>query len=143
GLALVLGPPLADATPELRLAHAATLLFAAKDARAHRGSLEVPPLPSTREELPSVVLVLTESIRASSYSAEDAPEVHALFPDRVSLRQMRAVASYTAVSFSAILTGRSQEGVRDEIANAPTVFDLVRAIHAKGEHVTTAYWSAQ
>jgi hypothetical protein len=140
---LVLGPPLADATPELRLAHAATLLFVPKDARAHRATVDVPTFLSTREELPSVVLVLTESVRASSYSGDVAPEVDALFPDRVPLRQMRAVASYTAVSFSAILTGRSQEGARDAIANAPTVFDLVRAIRTKDARVTTAYWSAQ
>jgi hypothetical protein len=148
-LGLFLGPPLADATPELRLAHAATLLFRPDGGRARGGTVDVPPLPSTKEDLPSVILVLTESVRASSYCADPAPEcdvapeVNALLPDRVALRQMRAVASYTAVSFSAILTGRTQEGARDAIAQAPTVFDLVGAVHTRGAHVTTAYFSAQ
>jgi Sulfatase len=138
------GPPLADATPELRLVDAALAQVRARPARHARESVtQVPALPSRRESLPSVVLVLTESVRASAYTEETAPEVTALFPDRVALRQMRAVASYTAVSFSAILTGRSQEGVRDAIAGAPTVFELLGAVRARDAHVTTAYWSAQ
>lgn len=150
--ALVGGPPLEDATPELRLAQATTVLFDRKieplpGTIGH--SVTLPSLASTREALPSVVLILTESVRASDYCLDPhalcdvAPEVHALLPDRVPFRQMRSVASYTVVSFSAILTGHSQEESRATILRSPTVFDVLHAVRAKDTHVTTAYWSAQ
>jgi arylsulfatase A-like enzyme len=56
---------------------------------------------------------------------------------------MRAIASYTAVSLSAIVTGRTQRGDRDAIANAPTMFELVRAVKAGERSPEIAYFSAQ
>src|SRR5205085_10946248 len=54
------------------------------------------------------------------------------------------VASYTAVSLSAILTARSQEGARDDILRAPTLFDFARAARGPGgKRPTVAYWSSQ
>ncbi len=151
-----LAPSLRDATPELRLASAVTLLWAPRDARAAT-TRSAPSSRSTRTELPSVLFVLTESVRAADYcTAHDAacdvsPEVDALLPDRVPLRELRAVASYTAVSLSALISGRTQEGSRAEILSAPTVFDLLHAVQARGADappggpgaVAVAYWSSQ
>jgi glucan phosphoethanolaminetransferase (alkaline phosphatase superfamily) len=153
-LATMFAPPLRDATPELRLADAARLLWTPAEASAAT-SVRVPVLPSTRKALPNVLLIVTESVRADDYcsahpsadgerpACDIAPEVDALLPDRIPLRQMRSVASYTAVSLSALITGHTQEGSRRQIVEAPTVFDLVRAVRAGGVAPSVAYWSAQ
>jgi glucan phosphoethanolaminetransferase (alkaline phosphatase superfamily) len=79
-------------------------------------------------------LLLTESVRASDFTPETAPLTHALF--RLRFTQMRAVASYTALSLSALLTGLPQTGSRDAVLLAPDLFDYV---HAWG---SAHYWSA-
>jgi hypothetical protein len=148
--------PLAESTPELRIADALTLLWRPGDAAAATSGAgpgqkmtEIPRLRSTRRELPSVLFILTESVRDADYcTAHDAPclvspEIDALLPDRVPLREMRAVASYTAVSVSALIRGRTQEGSRAEIVEAPTVFDLLHAVHGAPSAPSVAYWSAQ
>jgi hypothetical protein len=95
------------------------------------------------------LLVLTESVRATSYCSDPdapcafSPEVNAMFPARVPLRQMRSLASYTALSVSALLTGMTQEGPRDAIREAPLLFDYVHAVRVGDQPVTVAYWSAQ
>jgi sulfatase-like protein len=144
----LLGAPLEAATPDLRALSAAWLLPRSRDASAAT-TAEVKVLPSARGELPSVLLILTESVRASSYCSEPShgcpftPELDRLLPDRIPLRQMRAVASYTAVSASALFTGRTQEGSRAELVTAPTLFDYAHAVRAAGKRPVVAYWSAQ
>jgi hypothetical protein len=144
----LLGTPLETATPDLRALSAALLLPRSREASAATAA-DVELLPSARSELPSILLILTESVRASSYCSEPSPgcpftpELDRLLPDRVPLRQMRAVASYTAVSASALFTGRTQEGSRGELAAAPTLFDYARAVRAADKRPTVAYWSAQ
>jgi hypothetical protein len=146
--ACALAVPLRDATPEFRAASALGPLFGTKEASA-AAPAHVPLLPSSRDEIPNVLVIITESVRSSSYcSAPDpscpfSPEVSALVPNRVPLRQMRSVSSYTAVSVSALFTGRPQEGPRVEIAGAPTLFDYARAVRVGGRAPTVAYWSAQ
>jgi hypothetical protein len=140
--------PAKQLTPDLRVVEAATLLFTPRLV-ATNGRVDVPVLPSLLAEPPSVLVVLTESVRASSYcsdpgvACEFSPEVNALFPDRIPLRQMRSLASYTALSVSALLTGKTQQGPRDEINRSPTLFDYVHAIRAGDRPVSIAYWSAQ
>jgi Sulfatase len=135
-------------TPDLRALSAAWLLPRSRD-RSAATTAEVPVLLSARGELPSILLILTESVRASSYCSEPSPgcpftpELDRLLPDRVPLRQMRAVASYTAISASALFTGRTQEGSRAELVAAPTLFDYARAVLAAGKRPAVAYWSAQ
>jgi hypothetical protein len=110
---------------------------------------EVPILPSSRRELPNVLLMVTESVRADTYCSEArpdcpfTPELDRVLPDRIPLRQMRAVASYTAISVAALLTGRTQDRARNELAEAPTLFEYARAVRAGNTHPTIAYWSAQ
>lgn len=150
---LVLGPPLRRATPEVRLGHAVAIT--ARDATRSKESagdrvasaVTLPPLHVDRP-LPSVLLILTESVRAEDYVAAGAtataPETAKVTPGRVDLAEMRSVASYTAVSLSAILTARSQEGARDDILRAPNLFDFARAARdPKGKRPTVAYWSSQ
>lgn len=103
-----------------------------------------PRLEPARHELPSVLLVVTESVRAIDYCSEPrpscnvAPAVNALLPHRVPLRELRAVGSYTVISVAAIATGQVPLGSREQIRARPTVFDFVRALDPAGE-VTTAH----
>jgi glucan phosphoethanolaminetransferase (alkaline phosphatase superfamily) len=54
------------------------------------------------------------------------------------------VSSYTALSLSAILTGRSQETSRDAILRSPTLFDFAHAARdANGARPVVAYFSSQ
>ncbi len=145
GLALT---PLQSLTPELRALQSCALLWRTSQARTTTTEA-LPVLPSSRDEVPNIVLVLTESVRASSYCTDPrdhcafSPDVHALFPDRVPLRQMRSVASYTILSVSALLTGRAPAEARETIAEAPTLFDYARAARVEGRAPWVGYWSAQ
>jgi glucan phosphoethanolaminetransferase (alkaline phosphatase superfamily) len=149
-LAVVTPPELA--TPDMRamraLAMAARRVTPDKDAfAAPSGGL--PVLPSAKTELPNVLLILTESVRAETYCVEPrsgcpfTPELDRVLPDRIGLGEMRSVASYTAVSAAALLTGRTQERPRAELTLVPTIFDYARAVRVGDKRPTTAYWSAQ
>lgn len=124
------------ATPEVRGVHA---LFAVRrePPRAVAAAVPLPRLVPDRRERPDVLVVITESVRASEYDGRTAPETLAAVPQRVSFRAARAVSSYTALSLSAILTGRTQEAPREEILRAPSAFDYA---HAAGYRA--GYWSA-
>jgi glucan phosphoethanolaminetransferase (alkaline phosphatase superfamily) len=135
------------ATPEVRALHALTALRVRREA-AVASQVSLPPLLAERAELPNVLFVLTESVRASDYRGggehPTAPETAALTAGRVDLEQLRAVSSYTALSLSAILTGRSQEGARDAILRSPSLFDFAHAARdASGAPPVVAYFSSQ
>jgi hypothetical protein len=151
GLALLLGlalTPVRSLTPELRAAQSCALLWTTRQARTGTAQA-IPVLPSARDDVPSILLVLTESVRASSYCTDPrgrcafSPEVDALFPGRVPLRQLRSVASYTILSVSALLTGRAPAEAGETIAEAPTLFDFVHASRIDGRAPWVGYWSAQ
>jgi glucan phosphoethanolaminetransferase (alkaline phosphatase superfamily) len=145
---VALALPLRLGTPELRVLDAVTLAWAPKSAAA-AATAQVPPLPSRKEEAPSILFVLTESVRATSYCGDPAvacavaPEVSALFPRRVAFTEMRSVGSYTAVAVSALITGQTQQGSREDIQRMPTVFDFVRQVRVNDRAPRVAYWSAQ
>ena len=135
------------ATPEMRAVHA---LLAHRDRHEApvASPISLPPLVSERAELPNVLFVLTESVRASEYrsggSLPTAAETAALTRGRVELAQLRAVSSYTALSLSAILTGRSQEGAREAILRSPSLFDFAHAARdTAGARPVVAYFSSQ
>ena len=139
-----------DATADLRALDSFALVWPwPRGAAPTAAAASLPPVTSRRDTLPSVLFIVTESVRAASYCGESggtcprAPEVAALVPDRIALHQMRAVASYTSVSVSALLTGLSQEGPRADVLRAPTLFDYARAARAGDARMTVAYWSAQ
>ena len=131
---LMFGGPLRDATTEVRVARAAVALATTHEGRAGAHGANLPPLTGTRA--PNVLVVLTESVRASDFDAETSPELAALFAGGARLSEMRAVASYTALSLSALLTGLPQAGARDDVLGAPDLFDYARAFGA------AHYWSA-
>lgn len=128
------------ATPDVRAVHALRAL--APERRPPVAvAVALPTLHSDRREIPDVLFVLTESVRASDYvtsgAEATAPDSSALMPGRVDLREMRAIASYTVLSLSAVLTGRSQEAERRDILGAANLFDFARAAGAR-----VAYYSA-
>ena len=147
-LALPFGAPFDDGPPDLRLASALRALGAPASASAAT-SVHVPILPSSRPELPSVLFIVTESVRAADYCSGPSldcrvsPAIDRLLPDRFPLRQLRSIASYTAISISALITGRTQEGSSEAIAAAPNAFDFARSARAAGPASRVAYWSAQ
>jgi hypothetical protein len=144
-LAGLFGPPLRAATPDIRALHALRAITQKKEPVV-AGAVALPPLHSERPAVPNVLFVLSESIRASDYVPETTPELRKLPGKRFDLGQMRSVASYTAVSLSALLTGRSQEGPREDILRSPSLFDLARATRdAKGgeQRPFVGYFSAQ
>jgi glucan phosphoethanolaminetransferase (alkaline phosphatase superfamily) len=129
--ALVLVDP-RSGTPDLRAVHGVVSLRRAPP-RAVAGAVSVPRLDGTRKRAPNILIVLSESLRADDYlvrGAEATAPVTAAFEGRIDLERMRAVSSYTAVSLSALLTGRSQEGSREELLRAANVFDFAHAAGA-------------
>jgi glucan phosphoethanolaminetransferase (alkaline phosphatase superfamily) len=100
-----------------------------------------------RARLPSVLFIITESVRASDYCPTAggrcavAPEVAALVPSRISFGEMRSVSSYTAVSIAAILSGAVPSVRRDTAL--PLLFDFSKALRHPSESLSVAYWSAQ
>lgn len=144
------GLPPRSATPDVRLAHALVRAPTFRGA-AHEGprsSVHLPLLISERPRLPNVLFVLTESVRAADYVVEGprttARETANVTRGRTDLRELRSVASYTAVSLSALMTGLSQEEPRDVVAAAPTFFDYAYALRdARGERPLVGYFSAQ
>lgn len=155
---LTFGPAARRATPEIALADAtlhlasARLDHAAKET-GPRVARDETPVATTGPKLPNVVFILTESVRASDACSapsdtatpcETMREVDALTRDRLPLREMRAVSSYTAVSLSAVLTGRTQTADRESTLAAPTVFDFVRRVRGPdGARPHVAVWTAQ
>jgi hypothetical protein len=139
--AIASGPELRLATPEVRALDALGVLRRAPPAPV-AGAVALPALQSARREVPDVLFVLTESVRAADYVSRGpeatAPEVAEATPGRFELDELRSISSYTAVSLSALITGRTQEGSREEILKAPNLFDFA---HAAGADV--GYYSAQ
>ena len=146
-LLALLGGPRA-ATPEVRAVLALRpLLERRASAAVAEARIELPPRDGAPSP-PSVVLVVTESVRADEYcSAFDpacttSPAVNALLPDRVPLRNLRSLGSYTVLSMATLSTGRPQAVSRAELVRMPTVFEYLAATRAGDRPVTTAYWSS-
>lgn len=143
---VVTGSP-RDGTSEIRSAHATWVLLRTHEVRTVGGRPALPDLESTRNELPNVLLVITESVRASdacqSRGCTTGPELDRLLPDRVTMAQSRSLASYTAIALSALATGQTQLKSRSDLAKAPDLFDLAHAVRARGARYSIRYWSSQ
>ena len=148
-LGVLVGGPLREGTTEIRTASA--LVAAARvtpPPRVAGGHAPLPPLASRRARVPSILFILTESVRAADWCGDAAepcplsPEIAALLPSRLPLLQMRSTASYTAISMSVLLTGLPQLGSRDPINAAPDLFDLVHAVRDGDRPLSVHYWSA-
>ena len=137
------------ASPDLRLATALPVVFRKEPPRVRIGGADLPLLASSRARLPNVLVVLGESLRADEVcrvhgsGCETFRETDAALPARVGFSSARSVASYTAVSLSALLTGRTQEGSRDALLAAPNVFDVVRSVRKGDTRPTLMYASSQ
>jgi glucan phosphoethanolaminetransferase (alkaline phosphatase superfamily) len=100
------------------------------------------PKPATGRPR-NVLFVLTESVRADAACAahEDScpptPEVNALMPDRIPLREMRSNTSTTAIELSVLWSGLLPTEPREALHTAPLLFDFA---HAAG--FDTAYLSS-
>ncbi len=135
-------------TPEFRVVDALRGLVPTARAENH-ATVSLPLLPARAEVLPSVLFLFGESTRATDYCSAHvddcpvAPQVNALLPDRVPLRTMRSIASYTAISVGAVFSGRTQLGTAEELAAAPTLFDYVRQIRRGAERPHVVYYSGQ
>lgn len=143
--------PVASSTAEVRVFDLARLVGRGRAEAATRGAgaaVTLPPLVSRRRAPPSVLVILTESVRASDWCKDPgapcpmSPKVHARAAGRIPL-EMRSIASYTAVSFAALTTGRTQEAPKTELQRMPTVFDFVKAARVDGKPLPSLYLSAQ
>jgi Sulfatase len=143
------GGPARNGTAEIRTAHAAASFALPPRPPARADHAPLPPLASRRARVPSVLYIVTESVRATDYCGDApepcplAPETSALLPGRVVLREMRSASSYTAISLSVLLTGLPQTGPRAPIAGAPDLFDIARATREDGRPLGVHYWSSQ
>jgi hypothetical protein len=117
------------ATPDARGLHALSALER-KKAPPVVGAIALPPLHSERREVPNILFVLTESVRADDYGPATAPYTAQLLRERFELAEMRSVASFTVISLSALVTGRSQEALRDDILRGANIFDFGHAAGA-------------
>ena len=116
-------------------------------ARVHPGIRTPAPVPALHAEPKrdrNVLLVLTESIRASStctaFTEHCAvtPFSNAAAPARLPLNQMRAIDSTTAISLAILWSGLSPTETRAELHSAPLLWEYA---HAAG--LDTAYWTSQ
>lgn len=106
-----------------------------------------PPLAQLEPKAPAprnVLLVILESVRADVTCRDAGPgcqvteATHRVLPRRHLLRQLRALDSSTAVSHAVLWTGLGSAAPRDQVHDAPSIFDL-----AKVAGFRTALWSSQ
>jgi glucan phosphoethanolaminetransferase (alkaline phosphatase superfamily) len=146
-IGLAVSRDLHHATGEFRAAQTILKLLSTRDQKLVHGRLPLSELESTKAELPNVLFIVTESVRASDACHKSpcatSPEFDRLLPNRVTFEQARSLSSYTAVALSALATGLLQLGPRQKLSIAPDFFDLARAVRASSSHYTLAYWSSQ
>ncbi len=137
--ALALGGFLvARRTPEFELTFGTGRLL--KSQKALTVNAAAVPITTTPLRIPpNVLFILSESIRASDYCdvpgtpCPTAPRTEALLPQRLPLRYMRSVGSYTSIALSGLYTGVHQVRSREEILATPTLFDFLRALRTPGD----------
>lgn len=109
-----------------------------------RESLPVPPLTATPALRRNVLLVQLESVRADATCVGFGPDcrrtgtTNRLFPKRFPLRQMRSLASSTAICSAALWGGLLPTESREILHTWPLLFDYAKAA---GYH--TAYYTSQ
>jgi glucan phosphoethanolaminetransferase (alkaline phosphatase superfamily) len=112
-------------------------------------TLVIPELAADSPRAPNVLLVLLESVRFDSYCKDTsspcdvAPKTAELLRGGVSFVQARSIASYTAVSFDALVTGQPQNGPKDVLQAMPTIFEYLHHATISGRRVSVGYFSSQ
>ncbi|MBN1612809.1 MAG: sulfatase-like hydrolase/transferase [Polyangiaceae bacterium] len=134
-------------TAEVRAAHAVTALLTTPAGSRQGARPAVPELQSLSGRLPDVLLIVTESVRASDGCQRNrcttGRELVEALPAPLIMDQARSLASYTTVALLALVTGRTQERPPNELAQFPDLFDLARAARGGRERYSVYYWSAQ
>jgi glucan phosphoethanolaminetransferase (alkaline phosphatase superfamily) len=108
-----------------------------------RRPIPVPPVPASAGRR-SVLLILTESVRATDACSRFSPDcattpfTNALLPRRFGFTQMRALDSTTAVSLAVLWSGQPPEASRETLHTAPLLWEYA---HAAG--FDAAYWTSQ
>jgi glucan phosphoethanolaminetransferase (alkaline phosphatase superfamily) len=109
-----------------------------------RSPQPVPALEASPKRARNVLLVLTESVRASStcvaYTHDCAwtPFSNEAAPDRLPLLRMRAVDSTTAISLAVMWSGHAPTEPRAALHSAPLLWE-----YAQAANLATAYWTSQ
>ncbi len=109
-----------------------------------RSPVAVPPLHPAPKRERNVLLVLTESVRASSVCVAYTPDCpwtpfsNGAVPGRLPLTQMRAVDSTTAISLGVMWSGMPPTESRAALHSAPLLWEYARAAGLE-----TAYWTSQ
>jgi hypothetical protein len=112
-------------------------------------TLVIPTLASDAASAPNVLLVLLESVRWETYCkdtttpCEVAPKTLEQLRGGVAFTQARSVASYTAVSFDALVTGQPQNGPKDVLQAMPTLFEYLHHAHIGEKPIGVGYFSSQ
>ncbi|MGH7294872.1 MAG: sulfatase-like hydrolase/transferase [Polyangiaceae bacterium] len=114
--------------------------------RAHPGPRSPIPVPAIEPAARrrSVLLVLTESVRASDACSVFTPDctttpyTNAALPGRFGFSRMRALDSTTAVSLAVLWSGLAPTSSRKALHTAPLLWEYA---HAAG--FDTAYWTSQ
>jgi len=142
-----------DAPPDVLYLHGMGQLLRARwdhnecVERVHPGPRTPRPVPAlvAHPAVPrDVLFVLTESVRASSTCVAYDPKCiytpfsNAAAPNRIPLRQMRALDSTTAISLAIMWSGLLPTESRAELHSAPLIWEYA---HAAG--IDTAYWTSQ
>lgn len=134
-------------TAEVRAVHALAALITAKEASAAAMRPDLPGIGSSREQLPDVLLVIAESIRASDAcqlgSCTTGRALASALPEAVVFSEARSLASYTTVALSALVTGVPQTTPAKLLAKTPDLFDFARAVRLRKTRYSIHYWSAQ
>ena len=110
------------------------------DLPGARSPRALPKVASRRNA--NVLMIVTESVRASdacsAYQADclTMPRVNALLPNRLGLRQFRAVDSTTALSIAVLWTGMPPEASRDRFHTAPTLWEYAKVAGRSTAYVT-------
>ena len=104
----------------------------------------VPPLEAKPPFARNVVFVITESVRAQSVcvgydpKCRNTPFSNEVLPNRMPLRQMRAMDSTTAISLAIMWTGLLPTRSREALHSAPLLWEY---LNAAGVH--SSYWTSQ
>jgi hypothetical protein len=115
--------------------------------RTHPGArspIPVPPVTPHPRRQRDVLLVVTESVRAMSTCVGYDPNcvwtpfTNKVVPNRIPLRQMRALESTTAVSIAVMWSGVQATATREQFHTEPLIWE-----YAKAAGFQSGYWTSQ
>ena len=137
-------------TPDVLFLHAlgraavhATGILSPSRAAPTNDRVSVPPLVPTPSRPRNVVLVIDESIRSDvtcidhDPACEVTPHSNAAAPNRIGLRQLRALDSATLVSLGVLWSGLSPLVSNADRATHPQLFHVTRAAGLQSGYVTS------